>query len=140
MNLTTQLPCLGRARKFVAGLFLLASAAFAQSPSTGSIQGRVLNATNGSYVTNARVTVEGSTAQAFTDASGQFRIDGVPAGQTKVHVFYTGLPEQVQQVAVQSGQPTVLDVSLGDGSGTSSGQVVKLDAFTVASRREMDSA
>jgi TonB-dependent receptor len=142
MNPTKPCRRLRRALPLIAAVFsvLFATVALAQS-TTGSIQGRVLNATNGSYITNARVIVEGSTIQTFSDSSGQFRLDGVPAGAARVRVFYTGLTEQVQAVTVQAGQSTTLDVALDDSaSGGKSGEVVKLDAFTVASRREMDSA
>jgi TonB-dependent receptor len=127
-------------RAIVCSVALLAATTAMVAQTTGSIQGRVLNATNGSYVTNARVTVEGTTLQAFTDASGRYRLDGVAPGAARVHVFYTGLAEQVQAVSVQSGQPTTLDVSLGaSAAATNQGEVLQLDAFTVASRREMDS-
>jgi TonB-dependent receptor len=131
------LPYLGRAL-FACAVVLITCVASAQPAATGSIQGRVLNATNGSYVSNARITVDGSNLQAFTDASGVFQLGGVPAGSARVHVFYTGLPESVESISVQPGQTAVVDISLGGGA--KSGEVIKLDAFTVASRREMDTA
>ena len=46
---------------------------------TGTLEGRVLNLTSKSYLTNARITVDGTTLEAFTDDSGEFRLPGVPA-------------------------------------------------------------
>jgi TonB-dependent receptor len=137
MNTTKLVRTLGRLCAAFVGL-ALAGRAFAQG-TTGTVQGRVLNATNGSYVTNARVTVEGTPLQTFTDASGVYRLDGVPAGAARVHIFYTGLAEQVESISVSGGSSTTLDVSLGS-SVQKAGDVVQLDAFKVASRREMDAA
>jgi TonB-dependent receptor len=111
-------------------------AAFAQT-TTGSIEGRVLNATNGTYANNARVTVEGTNLQAFTDPSGRYHLDGVPAGTVKVHAFYTGLPDSVETVNLAAGVTAVQDFDLGSAAAKS-GEVLKLDPITVASHREMD--
>ncbi len=119
-------------------LATLISSAFAQTP-TGSIEGRVLNATNGSYLNNAQIVVEGTNEQTFTDAGGRYHLDGVPAGTVKVHAFYTGLPEQVQSVTVTAGTTATRDFDLGT-SAEKTGEVLKLDTFTVQSRREMDAA
>ncbi len=101
----------------------------------------MLNATNGSYATNARITIENTNIRAFSDASGQYRLDNIPPGPVKIHVFYTGLSEQVLVVDVREGQSSTLDVSLNSGAKSASGgEILKLDVFTVASRREMDTA
>lgn len=124
----------------LAGLFL-ASAAFAQSAGTGTVEGRVLNANNGSYLTNARVSVDGTTVQAFTDRNGGFRLTDVPAGEAKITVFYTGLVPQTATVPVQAGQVSTRDFDLSSSAAApKAGDVVKLDAYMVASKREMDSA
>jgi TonB-dependent receptor len=123
----------------MAAFVALLGNAFAQA-TTGSITGRVLNATNGRYVNNAHVTIEGSNVDALTDASGQFRLDGVPAGLAKIHVFYTGLPETVETVTVTGGATSTIDVNLGGATAQNAGEVLKLDAFTVASHRETDAA
>ncbi len=118
----------------------LGTLALAQS-ATGVIEGRVLNATNGSYLTNARVTVEGTTLQAFTDQAGVYRLDGVAAGAAQVRVFYTGLASQTITVTVTAGQTATRDFNLSatDTAGKE-GDVIRLDAFTVASKREIDAA
>src|SRR5436190_1668978 len=67
--------------------FLLVTAALsfaalldAQSPPTGTIEGRVIDPRRGEFLENARLTLEGSTQEVFTDATGQYRFTGVPAG------------------------------------------------------------
>ena len=133
---------IGRACLALVGFLFLASLASAQSAGTGSIQGRVLNASNGNYLGNARVTVEGSTATTLSDNSGQFLLDGVPAGATKIKVFYTGLVEKTLPVIVEAGRTVTLDVNLSASATAPSteGEVVKLDVFKVAAQREMDAA
>lgn len=126
-----------RVGTYFAAFVALASAAFAQS-TTGSLEGRVLNVTNGSYLNNARVTVEGTALQTFTDAGGRYRLDGVPSGTVSVHAFYTGLPEQTHSISVPAGQTVTQDFDLGAAADAKVGDVVKLDEFKVASRREMD--
>src|SRR5688500_1534354 len=53
-------------------------------PDTGVIEGRVFNGATGAALSNARITVQGSTSQALTDESGTFRLIGVPAGEANV--------------------------------------------------------
>jgi hypothetical protein len=138
LNHTMQSKTLRRAILTLAGLVMFASHLLAQTSASGGITGRVLDASNGSYLSNARVTVAGTSLQAFTDGSGQYRLDGVPAGSAQVRVFYTGLTESTLSVLVAAGQTATLDVSLGGDA--KNGEVLKLDVFTVASKREMDAA
>src|SRR5262245_35296985 len=82
---------------FFAGLALLASfvcPGLAQPAATGTIEGRVFNETSGSFLRSARVTLEGTNREAFTDQFGFYLLADVPAGPARIRVFYTGLPEQ----------------------------------------------
>src|SRR5688500_14823381 len=78
----------------------------AQTVSTGSIEGRVLDEARGGYLQNARVTVEGTSLETFTDDGGYFVLGGVPAGTARLRVFFTGLPAATVSVAVTAGQAT----------------------------------
>ncbi|HEY8995441.1 MAG TPA: TonB-dependent receptor [Lacunisphaera sp.] len=120
----------------IAGLVLLTSVCSAQTPGTGAIQGRVLNLSNGSYLNNARVTLEGTTREAFTDSFGEFRLDGVPAGTARLHVFYTGLTGQDASVEVTAGGTVRQDFSLSPGQLEE--KVVQLETFTVTAERELN--
>ena len=141
MNLRTVLSSFaGLGRLWAVSTLLLASLA-AQTAGSGTIEGRVLNATNGSYLGNARVVVEGTSLQTFTDAAGRYRLDGVPAGTARVKIFYTGLPEQSVSISVSAGQSATRDVNLGGATDAAAGgEVLRLNAFTVAAQREMDAA
>src|SRR5688572_25461700 len=81
-------------------LLALVPRAFAQNAATGTIEGRVLNSRTGDYVERARVTVDGTGLETFTDTGGQFRLTNVPAGTTTVRVFFTGTEVQTETVAV----------------------------------------
>lgn len=128
------------ARTFGVTFLLLAAPVFAQTAGTGTITGRVLEVSNGRYLANARVSVEGSTLQTFTDAAGQFLLAGVPAGEASIRVFYTGLPAETQRVVVSAGGTTPRNFALAPAgqSPAAAGAIVKLDAFVVDAERTMD--
>jgi len=88
------------------------AAADGSSAATGAIEGRVLNATNGEYVENARITVEGTTLEAFTQSDGTYRSPRVQAGRVQLRTFYTGLNPRSEAVNVPAGQTVQHDVSL----------------------------
>jgi TonB-dependent receptor len=112
----------------------------AQSAATGSIEGRVLNTTNGAYLNNARVTVEGTTLQAFTNEFGEYRLSDVPAGAAAVRVFFTGLPSQSAQVSVGARQTVTHDFNLTNAEVAGTGTTVQLDAFVVAVVKETNAS
>ena len=64
--------------------FTLSPAQTSSSAATGAIAGRVMNAAGDTFLERVRVTVEGTSLETFTDASGAFRLDGVPAGTRQV--------------------------------------------------------
>ena len=108
---------------------------------TGLIEGRVLNAASGAYVEGARITVEGTALETFTDDSGRYLLAGVPAGEARVRVFYTGAPPSLTTVRVTVGQTATHDISLAAGTTTAArGDIVKLAQFTVGESREMSGA
>ena len=103
----------------------------------GEISGRVFNPASGSYVNNARVTVDAHRLETFTDDYGNFRFPRVPVGDAAVRVFYTGFPPETQSVKVVAGQPTEQDFTLRAKNDTTMDKTVKLDAFKVAANRDM---
>src|SRR5688500_18490240 len=93
----------------LAVLFVLSFGLAHAQATTGTIEGRVLNSGTGEYLENARVTVEGTALEAFTDSLGQFRFANVPAGAAKVRVFFTGLQSETATVNVGAGQTATRD-------------------------------
>ncbi len=103
------------------------------APATGTIEGRVSHARNGDYVERARVTVDGTSLETFTDTGGQFRLSNVPAGAARVRVFFTGAAPETFTVTVTAGGTARQDFALGSG-------VVELSRFVVSTSKEMDGA
>ena len=58
---------------------------------TSRFSGRVENAVSGDALRLARINVEGSNFEVFSHEFGDTRIFGVPAGEAKLVVNYTGL-------------------------------------------------
>jgi iron complex outermembrane receptor protein len=115
------------------------TAAGAQSPA--AITGRVQNAATGQYLNSARVTVKGTDLVAFSDESGTYRINSVPAGPTVLEVFYTGMSPLQIAVNVTPGSLLERDISLTAGSRDhGDAEVIKLQSLVVSSTREMDGA
>ncbi|MEO6244628.1 MAG: TonB-dependent receptor, partial [Opitutaceae bacterium] len=106
----------------------------------GMIEGRVLNIRNGEYLENARLTIEGTSLETFTDSSGQFRLGPVRAGNVKVRVFFTGLEPLTDTVVVATGETVSRDFNLGGVGAGPGGGVVKLSEFVVGASREMAGA
>lgn len=119
--------------RLIAALIFLAAPASAQSPGTGIVEGRVMNARTGEYLEKARVSIEGTSLEALTGPGGFYRITDVPAGTLSVRAFYTGLDVHVEPVPVAAGQTATRDFSLGS-------TIVKLSEFVVTSSKEMDGA
>ena len=117
------------------GLISLVAVTSAQAqPAAGSIEGTVLGVSNGAYLNNARVTVDGSRLETFTDANGAFRLTNVPAGAALVRVSYVGLESQTAQVTVAPAATARQDfeLSLPRNSTTQTDKsVVKLENFVV---------
>ncbi len=107
----------------------------ADSSSAGRIEGRVSNPANGEYLERARVTVEGTSLETFTDSAGFYRLINVPPGTAKVSVFYTGFGVRREEVRVGAGETAHHDIAMGAND-----DVVRLSKFTVSTSREMTAA
>jgi len=127
-------------RPLVRGVFavvplLVGVPAFSQSPGTGTIEGRVVNPATGEYTERARVWVEGTAIETFSDVDGRFRLVRVPAGSVRVQAFYTGASFVAQSVNVSPGG--VAQVNF-EWAGARAGEaVVKMQALEVAASKEM---
>ena len=117
------------------GIVLPLGSLSAQNAGAGTIEGRVLNATNGNYLNNVTVAVRGTLLTATTDANGEYRIAGVPAGAATLSVSYTGLDSQTKVITVDAGGTARADFELRlTGTTRAASQVVQLEAFTVEER------
>ncbi|MBI5771717.1 MAG: TonB-dependent receptor [Verrucomicrobia bacterium] len=101
-----------------------------------TIEGTVLNATSGTYLNNARIVVEGSRLETFSDANGQYRLAGVPAGAVRLHVSYTGMEAKTATVMVTGTAAARQDFELSiprNQTTLSEKDVVKMENFVVES-------
>ncbi len=130
-------------RPFVA-VFLLAvgsGQARAQSVGAGSIEGRVFNVTSGNYLNNARVRIEGTALETFTNEFGEYRFAGVLPGGVRLTAFFTGLAAQTASVTVTAGRAAQHEFRLERAGATATADsVVQLDTFVVSSERDMNAA
>jgi TonB-dependent receptor len=137
-----------RVGRGLAAFFLLGlvSPAYSQParPGTGTIEGRVFDSGRGEFLERARIVVDGTTIETFTDSSGQYRLSNVPAGEIKVRVFFTGLLPQTTSVAVGAGNTVQHDVTLTASAAprpaSASEPTVRMDQFVVGASKEMDGA
>ena len=105
-------------------------------PPTGIVEGRVFSPSMGTFINNARVSIEALRFETFTDEFGQYRFPKVPAGDVAVRVFYTGFPAETIVVKVAPAQRVEQNFDLR-AAGDTKETVVRLDAFTVAAQRDM---
>jgi hypothetical protein len=76
----------------VLGLWLAAGAPLAAQAAAGSIEGRVTNPATGTIVERARITVEGSTLETFSDADGYYRLRMSRPAPRNCACSFTGFP------------------------------------------------
>ena len=93
------------------GLFALIPG-FVQAQDTGSIGGAVVNGWDGRPLSGVIVTVRGTILAEPSDASGRYRLENVPAGNTlSASASPALLPPHRQQRPVAPGLPSNLDGS-----------------------------
>lgn len=118
---------------FGAALLMLAfgTPARSQGAGTGAIEGRVLNVAAGTYLSQARVHVEGTTVETFTNDIGEYRLSGLAPGNVTLRVSFADMRPETAVVAVSPGRSAQRDFSL---QLAAPGAPVLLDAFSVSER------
>ncbi len=110
---------------------------FVSAQQTGSVAGTVTDVDTSEPLPAVQVFVPDTPLNAQTNAQGQFRLDGVPAGVVEVRVVRLGYSPMTRAVEVAAGQVTTADFPL-------SVSAVALDALVVTAtglrrRREVGS-
>ena len=106
----------------LASLVISASALRAQA--TGTVNGRVVDATSGQPVSAAQITVNGTTLGRSTGDDGRFTLTGVPTGSRVLTVRRIGYQQQTRSVTVSAGASATVDFSLVTSSVSLAGVVV----------------
>ena len=103
---------------------LLATAAFAQTPATGTLVGRITDSATKLSLAGARVSIDGTGLATFADQSGDYVLTHVPAGIRTVAFGYVGYSEFTKTVNVPAGQTVTLDGAFGS-------DVTRLEKFVI---------
>jgi TonB-dependent receptor len=111
-------------------LILALNLAHGQTSSTGSITGSVVSAETRNGLQGATVTVPALNRTEFTDNSGSFLLQNLPAGTVELSISYSGFNEEKRSVTVRAGEATRFEASMKPAPA------LMMDAFTVATERE----
>jgi hypothetical protein len=121
-------------------LFIPIATVTAQTPTTGRIVGRVLDAGNGAGLTDAGIQVVGTTIGATSGVDGRFTINGVPAGTVTLTVRRIGYaPKTVTGIFLEGGKSVEQDITLAAASLELSAQVVTAAAERGTVNEALDS-
>ncbi len=96
---------------------------------TGSLVGRVLDASTGKYLEGADITVAGTSLHTTSERGGAFSLAGVPAGDQQISANYPGLNTLTMPVSVTAGSVATVEVNFN-------ADVVKLEPMHVAGMKE----
>jgi iron complex outermembrane recepter protein len=112
----------------------------AQQSATGTVTGRVYNVQDGKYLPRARVSVQGTQIETFTDDYGQFVLNNVPAGDVTINADFTGQATSSTTINVPAGQTVSRELQFNAGTGkvNADGAIV-LDPFEVQAQRYQSS-
>lgn len=118
--------CRTRRLMHAIGAAIVLSAATADSleAQSGSVSGRVVDATSGRAVATARVSVVGAQIAAQTNSEGRFVLRGVPSGPATIRATSIGYGEQQRQVNVAASQASTVNFELRAVAVSLSGVVV----------------
>ncbi len=92
-------------------LFTLPHLVLAQA-TTGSVHGRVTDASSGRGLVDVQVVVDGTRVRAVTNSNGEFTLNPVPDGNRTVTLRRIGYQPVSRTVNVASGASATLDVTL----------------------------
>lgn len=115
---------MGKLRTLVASVLVALAAVPANAQTGGAVAGRVTDAGSGSALSGARVTVSGTTRQTVTNAQGEFRLTGIPAGSYSVSAALIGREGQTRPVRVVNNETATVNFALGNSAVAIEGLVV----------------
>ncbi|MDQ6769245.1 MAG: TonB-dependent receptor [Gemmatimonadota bacterium] len=108
----------------------------AQAPPTGTISGRVTDASIGRGLPDVQIIVTGTRIGAITGPNGEYTLVGVPPGPRTITVRRIGYQPIVQAVQVLPGATATADVALGV-SAINLSEVVVTGTGTATEKRKV---
>ncbi|MFP4207904.1 MAG: TonB-dependent receptor [Wenzhouxiangella sp.] len=96
----------------IALIVLLSVSFHAVGQTTGTVEGRVIDAKGGA-VQGVRVTVEPDGPSVATDQAGRYLLPGLSPGTLKITFDYLGIESRSEDVIVAAGESARLDIDLG---------------------------
>jgi protocatechuate 3,4-dioxygenase beta subunit len=107
----------------VAGQTATANIALTPLPPTGTISGRVTDASNSQPIAGATVSTQPATASVTTDAQGNYSIANVNPGSYTVNAAKSGYQNGSAGATVVAGQTATANIALTPVPGTINGRV-----------------
>jgi TonB-linked SusC/RagA family outer membrane protein len=123
----------------LAAALLVAGQSPGMAQNTGAIQGRVIATRTQQPLPGTLVTLVGTSRSVPANASGEFLIPGVPAGQHRIRAEFLGYASGEQTVRVAAGQTVRAEFRL-DETAISLDAVVVTALGQTLSRRELGTA
>lgn len=113
-------------RLLFAGL-ALASTVFAQSGDTGALTGRVSDAATNLALSGARVSVQGTRVETYTDHAGNYTLTGLAPGNWTIEISYVGYGELEKTATVETGLTRRVD-------GVFNSKAIEMERFVIDGR------
>jgi TonB-dependent starch-binding outer membrane protein SusC len=124
MRITCNASARSLLRLVIAATLVVVTSGSLAAQRTGTIQGRIVEAGTQRPLQGGQVTLVGTNRGVLTNATGEFLIPGVPAGEHRVRVQYLGYATSELTVTVQPDQSVRADFRLTQSA-------VALDAIVV---------
>ncbi|MFT3780592.1 MAG: TonB-dependent receptor [Nibricoccus sp.] len=139
--------CLPQASGFLRSALLLCMAIIlglttqlARAAETGTIDGRVLNLSNGRYLSKALVRVSGTNIETLTNDFGEFELYNVPVGKVTVTATFAGQEPKSVEVTVIAGKSVSQDIGLNQAKTVTEDGTIVLDQYVVSQERFKNAA
>ncbi|MEM6784195.1 MAG: TonB-dependent receptor [Bacteroidota bacterium] len=107
-------------------LVLLSVPAWAQ---TGTLTGRVTDASTDQLLPGATVVLSGTDFGAATDAFGKFTVRRVPAGEVTVVASFVGYTSVEVTITIEAGETAYVELALGENADQLAEVIVRNERF-----------
>jgi TonB-dependent receptor len=113
-NISTTIPKnIFRSRFLTVLIFIsIGAKALLAQPTSGHLQGKIIDKATGEALQGASVYVQGSSIGSMTDIEGSYRIANIPFGKHNLIVSYIGYKTNTVAIEINSAKTQTLDVKL----------------------------